>query len=357
MQPQRIPATATMYNGTLMRSRFEAQFAQHLDNVINEPSTNNVFASDVVSWTYEPMAYGTTQGQYYPDFKVELLTGESVFVELKPQVFLTDDVFNRMHIIRGSEPDANLAVVTRGPNQTDSFYTWRACWSHRKCGAICGVTHPITSAPHRRWTLADPERSEWHRIWPEGWFKSSENDESQVWTSSHDEDDEAFTYAMCNPQLCYVIKDTYGLPAGIYTKSEIYAWRCGLDPFDEDQLDALLKADTHNGRLIKAIFAVSWHDILLPEWELFSFDRLNQTFTRKQGNDFAYLECYEQHCFPDVEKVVPEVDGIVLEGWWTFNKVQILAWMYGCEFDSHGLRQFLLTIENHLVQIKGLHYQ
>ena len=350
MQPQRIPATATMYNGTLMRSRFEAQFAQHLDNVINEPYTNNVFASDVVSWTYEPMAYGTTQGQYYPDFKVELLTGESVFVELKPQVFLTDDVFNRMHIIRGSEPDANLAVVTRGPNQSDSFYTWRACWSHRKCGAICGVTHPIPPAPQRRWTLADPEKSEWHRIWPEGWFKSSEIDESQVWTSLHDEDDESFTYAICHPQLCYVIKDTYRLPAGIYTKSEIYAWRCGLDLFDEDQLEILLSADTENGALVKAILATSWFDILRsPEWRCEVTTRGEHHFVHYLDGEVFVITCEADWIFcyinPDSNTQL-ECGHSKLELGKSYNKLQMLAWSKGYLLDAHNLRQFLIKLQN-----------
>lgn len=53
-----IPARPTTYNGIEMRSRTEAGFAQWLDNV-------------GANWWYEPQAFGSSGGQWLPDFVVD----------------------------------------------------------------------------------------------------------------------------------------------------------------------------------------------------------------------------------------------------------------------------------------------
>lgn len=106
-----LPARPTVYNGVRMRSRLEAGFAQWADSM-------------GLGVDYEPHAFASDAGQYLPDFLLRYVTVEgipdrppmdaTVWVEIKPR-FPSLDVFERMEIIRGSDPAAVLAVVFRDP--------------------------------------------------------------------------------------------------------------------------------------------------------------------------------------------------------------------------------------------------
>jgi hypothetical protein len=64
-----IPARPTIYKGTQMRSRLEADYAGFLDRV-------------GADWSYEPTCFAGPSGQWLPDF---LERGQfDVFTELKP---------------------------------------------------------------------------------------------------------------------------------------------------------------------------------------------------------------------------------------------------------------------------------
>lgn len=113
-----IQARPTTYNGIQMRSRLEASFAAHLDN-LGEP------------WTYEPRCFATARGQYLPDFIVRGVA----YVEVKPPVADFDAALDRMHIILSSEADADLIVMTR--QSGGGFYRVGACTMCPLC-STCG---------------------------------------------------------------------------------------------------------------------------------------------------------------------------------------------------------------------------
>jgi hypothetical protein len=104
-----IPARPTLYKGIQMRSRLEANFAQHyLDQ------------SFPGRWKYEPDCFASEAGQYLPDFSVG-----SVYIEVKPapdvvcqsaprphgvgvDTSATDEILRKMEIIWASKPGALL---------------------------------------------------------------------------------------------------------------------------------------------------------------------------------------------------------------------------------------------------------
>lgn len=117
-----IRARQTIYNGVRMRSRLEAAFAQWLDS---DPFTRG-------SWSYEPTAYASADGQYLPDF-VWFNDRQKIFYEVKPHMpEVWDDALARMHIVLASAPDATLEVVTSDDYET--FQSVRRCTPDRGCG-------------------------------------------------------------------------------------------------------------------------------------------------------------------------------------------------------------------------------
>jgi hypothetical protein len=95
-----IQARPTIYRGVQMRSRLEARMAQHLDEL-------------GWGWDYEPIAFGSEQGQYLPDFALYDEPGKYVmYVEVKPTVDYAERVMSRMEIIWESDPDAQLGIWT-----------------------------------------------------------------------------------------------------------------------------------------------------------------------------------------------------------------------------------------------------
>ncbi len=113
----------TIYKGVKMRSRLEAGFAMWLD-------------ARETPWKYEPCAFGSSAGQYLPDFHiprlfdVRLRTDVSAYVDVKPKsldpvpvadtVWGADGIPNtlalarQMAVIWDSEPDAALLIVWPG---------------------------------------------------------------------------------------------------------------------------------------------------------------------------------------------------------------------------------------------------
>ena len=110
-----MKARPTIYMGIKMRSRLEAYVAQRFDAAGRR-------------WTYEPCAYGSPEGQYLPDFRLDpdcishcsecrprcdLGRTSYTYVEVKPDLptgkgltYLRD----RMLIIRASDPEAHLVI-------------------------------------------------------------------------------------------------------------------------------------------------------------------------------------------------------------------------------------------------------
>ena len=126
MTAMTMKARPTTYSGIKMRSRLEALFAEELDRW-------------GIGWTYEPECFAGPDGQYLPDFKLDIgvfdiaandpETGEptgcqwvglarpighgSVYVEVKSsQAAVAEALAERMCIIRASERDAHLLVAT-----------------------------------------------------------------------------------------------------------------------------------------------------------------------------------------------------------------------------------------------------
>lgn len=121
-----IPARPTVYKGIKMRSRLEAGFARWLDSW------------PFLRWQYEPCAFGSTKGQYLPDFVAEGFRCawqdgiHRFYFEVKPSIFgwqaewdeatqdtpemdkaakEEDDLHERMACIWDSDPGANLVVA------------------------------------------------------------------------------------------------------------------------------------------------------------------------------------------------------------------------------------------------------
>lgn len=108
---EQLKARPTTYNGIRMRSRTEARYAEYLD----------CMGAD---WEYEPMCYGSTTGQYLPDFRID--NGPNpIYVEVKPTHKEAGGALAAMHIIRESEPTAILMVIV--PDGLQGFSVARGC--------------------------------------------------------------------------------------------------------------------------------------------------------------------------------------------------------------------------------------
>jgi hypothetical protein len=107
-----IPARATTYKGVRMRSRLEADYAAYLD-------------AQGKRWEYEPECFASENGQWLPDFAVEIAGGPCVrLTEVKPAgplqaqlpntwayVEHVDSILKRMTIAWASKPDAFLHLT------------------------------------------------------------------------------------------------------------------------------------------------------------------------------------------------------------------------------------------------------
>lgn len=92
-----VEANETEYRGVTMRSKLEADFARHLDDL-------------GVEWIYEPAIYGPKGSGYLPDFRVDREDGPHFF-EVKPTLAEVPLAQRRMEVILRWHPDATLIVV------------------------------------------------------------------------------------------------------------------------------------------------------------------------------------------------------------------------------------------------------
>lgn len=119
------PGRRTSYAGILMRSRLEAAFAAHLDEL-------------GFVWQYEPQCFASIDGQYLPDFLVKR-DGLSLFYEVKPPTAETGKALSKMHIIRASDPAANLfVVVPAGTYPAQRWVTAGRCLTLARCQPCLG---------------------------------------------------------------------------------------------------------------------------------------------------------------------------------------------------------------------------
>jgi hypothetical protein len=109
----------TSYDGILMRSRLEAEFAGFLDET-EQP------------WLYEERAYATRRGVYLPDFTVP-----HVFSPERPRRGLGLPV-----PVPGGEGSRAVTVRTRSDPRADA--------RHRPLGAVRAVGHRLGGADGRR---------------------------------------------------------------------------------------------------------------------------------------------------------------------------------------------------------------
>lgn len=148
-----IKARPTVYNGIQMRSRLEARMAAYLDSCGFE-------------WTYEPRAYATRSGQYLPDFEFPW-DGGTVYLEVKgphPSREGWDGLLDRMEIIRHSEPEAMLAVVSDAMLRTGRFaINLPDPWGWREAQMVRCPDHP-DRVHLRTYTLATPSESDDRRL-------------------------------------------------------------------------------------------------------------------------------------------------------------------------------------------------
>jgi hypothetical protein len=107
-----IPGRRTKFMGKQMRSRLEADFAASLEREKEEWGTD---------WAYEPVCFGSGDGQWLPDFS-RSYGGSVTYIEVKPLgMFVTlveysrtseiDDLLRKMSVAWASEPDAGLDLV------------------------------------------------------------------------------------------------------------------------------------------------------------------------------------------------------------------------------------------------------
>lgn len=120
----RLKARPTTYNGIQMRSRLEARFASTLDTELKRCGA---------TWRYEPECFADANGQYLPDFTVEM-EGEVAYVEVKPtEALARADLEGRMPVIRSTHPTAELWAVWAEPLPADAYgpraYGWRAAYA------------------------------------------------------------------------------------------------------------------------------------------------------------------------------------------------------------------------------------
>lgn len=120
------PGRRTSYAGILMRSRLEASFAAHLDELGFE-------------WEYEPQCFASIDGQYLPDFQIEK-EGLLLFYEIKPPTADTRKALERMHVIRASLPSASLfVVVPAGTYPVRRWVTAGRCLTLATCDPCQGL--------------------------------------------------------------------------------------------------------------------------------------------------------------------------------------------------------------------------
>lgn len=114
----------TVVRMTEMRSRLEADFARHLDQLW-------------IKWEYEPrpfFAKSAARG-YLPDFKVDL-GDRPCYIEVKPTVQEADDAKKKVAIVWDTEPDALLVIVSGqecrwfAANRGEPWVSWIERWAH-----------------------------------------------------------------------------------------------------------------------------------------------------------------------------------------------------------------------------------
>lgn len=140
-------ARPTVYKGIRMRSRREATFAAWLDG-------------EELRWDYEPACFADTSGQYLPDFRLHLGGEATAYYEVKPPKADISAALLKMHVIRASEPHANLfVVIPTGNYPNQGWATVGKCVTGQKCAHCQGaVFHDARTIPNadRRAVPADP---------------------------------------------------------------------------------------------------------------------------------------------------------------------------------------------------------
>lgn len=143
-----IEGRPTMYSGTQMRSRLEADYAANLDKA-------------GISWAYEPACFAGPDGQWLPDFRLKFKGMPNIYVELKPmpdheildQEYV-DSLLRKMEIAWLSEPTANLHLV---------FWQWRQGPGARLL--TLGSYEPESGLQCRAWRV-DVDRCQRSYLWP-----------------------------------------------------------------------------------------------------------------------------------------------------------------------------------------------
>ena len=169
-------ARPTLYKGVRMRSRLEALYAAWLDNYRDAEWPDEPFWK----WSYEPMAFGSPDGQYLPDFFVysaapnpdltvqrtawqEVEAGMvscGFFAEVKPggpeweaemarshsigrdhpAAIGFHSALDRMHVIRDTYPESTLCVVANvGSYDAPNFFRVACCFHHIGCSPKCAT--------------------------------------------------------------------------------------------------------------------------------------------------------------------------------------------------------------------------
>ena len=112
----------TVVRGIQMRSKLEADFARHLDQLW-------------VAWEYEPHPFFARGRGYLPDFWL-LLGDRPCYVEIKPTILQAELAQKRMEVIWETEPDAFLVVASGeqcrwyGANRPGPWVSWVERWAH-----------------------------------------------------------------------------------------------------------------------------------------------------------------------------------------------------------------------------------
>lgn len=128
--PQRLGAVIagiidprlTVYRGVTMRSRLEAAFAAHLDEL-------------GLVWRYEPAIFGPAGAGYLPDFEIRRFEGRH-YIEVKPTLREVPRAKRRMAVILETYPDATLVVACAqdcrwfGSTAGGEWITWVDRWAH-----------------------------------------------------------------------------------------------------------------------------------------------------------------------------------------------------------------------------------
>lgn len=152
-----LRARPTTYKGIKMRSRLEALYAEHLDNVMQ------------VAWQYEPECFAAPSGQYLPDFRV----GQDIYIEVKPPSADHAEALRKMHIILESQPDAWLYVETNYGTYPDVSFARAArctpanpcCVGRRVDGSLAVLSGLCTSFDHSTDRRAYPDGIDFVCIW------------------------------------------------------------------------------------------------------------------------------------------------------------------------------------------------